>query len=129
MSKAKKSDSTPAPADPPPSSETFLRVMASLSDYEGVWEGRDPINRAMFGVAGAADRIGGLAEICWTMNMADMQMGGQWAGERGLRNPWGFVARTLSDVARGLREADKLYKTEIDRQDEAALRAIRRAGK
>ena len=129
MSKAKKPDTTHTPADPPPLSETWLRVLAPLSEHEGVWQCRDPINRAMFGVTGAADRIGGLAEICWTMSVAEMQMGGQWAGERGLRNPWGFVARTLSDVARGLREANKLYKAEMDREDGAALRESRRARK
>ena len=129
MSKAKKPDTTHAPADPPPPSETWLRVLAPLSESEAQWKQRDPVNRAMFAVSGAADRIGGLAEICWTLNLADIQAGGQWRGERGLRNPFGFIARILSDVAAGLREADKLYTLEMARQDEAAHHASRRAGK
>jgi hypothetical protein len=58
-----------------------------------------------------------------------MQMGGQWAGERGLRHPYGFIAKTLTDVAEGLRDVGKIYSAEMDREDAAALRASRRGGK
>ena len=58
-----------------------------------------------------------------------MRQGGQWTGERGVRHPYGFIAKTLSDVARGLREAHKIYTAEANRLDEEPSRASRRAGK
>ena len=134
MPKATKTDTTPAAAAPPaPMPVTFnearVRLLAPLSETDEHWNSRGPVNKAMFAVRGAADRIGGLAQICWALNLSDMQLGGKWAGEAGLHHPYGFMAKTLTDIASGLRCADKLYKAEMDRQDEAALRASKRAGK
>jgi hypothetical protein len=83
----------------------------------------------MFAVSGAASRLGGLAEICWMLNLCEMANGAKWSGEAGLNNTYGFLARTLTDVAKGLRGCDKLYHEEMDRQDAASLRACKRAKK
>jgi hypothetical protein len=129
MSKATKAHTTPPAAPPPkPLDETWLRLLAPSFGSEESWAHRDPVSKAMFAVSGAADRIGGLAEICWSLNLCDMQMGGKWAGEAGLRHPYGFIARTLTDVAKGLRDAGKLYMAEGEREDAAALRSSKRGG-
>jgi hypothetical protein len=117
----KAADAPTAPDD------TWLRFMAPIFETDQGWAARDPISKIIFAVSGAADQISGLAEICWSLNFADMRQGSQWTGERGLRHPYGFIAKTLSDVARGLREANKLYGLEMDRQDDARLKAGRRA--
>jgi hypothetical protein len=130
MPKATKPNTTPAAESPPPPfNETWLRALVPSFETDQNWVSRDPMSKAMFAVTGAADRIGGLAEICWALNLSDMQLGGQWAGERGLHHPYGFIAKTLTDVAKGLRSAGKLYSAEMDKEDAAALRASRRAGK
>ena len=126
MPKADKSTTTPPPR---PFNPTWARVLAPLIETDAHYASRGPINQAMFAVSGAADRIGGLSEICYALNLSEMQMGGQWAGERGLRHPYGFFAKTLADIAMGLREAEKLYRREMDRQDEAALAASKRGKK
>jgi hypothetical protein len=54
-----------------------------------------------------------------------MQLGGKWAREAGLRHPYGFIAETLTDVAKGLRDAGKQYQAEMGREDAAALRRER----
>jgi hypothetical protein len=134
MSKAVRTPTTapaaPAPAIPPPGPDgAWLRMLAPSFETDELWASRDPVSRIMFAVTGAADQIGGLAEICWSLNFSDMRQGGQWTGERGLRHPYGFIAKTLSDVARGLREAHKIYSAEANRLDEEPSRASRRAGK
>jgi hypothetical protein len=57
------------------------------------------------------------------------RLGESRPGERGLRHPYGFIAKILTDGANGLRDVGKLYQAEMDREDAAALRSSRRAAK
>jgi hypothetical protein len=87
------------------------------------------MSKAMFAVSGAEDRIGGLAQICWAPNLSKITNDGKWAGEAGLHHPSEFLVRTLTDIAHGLRDAGKLYRAEMDREDAAALCSSKRAKK
>ncbi len=128
MTKARKHDSTSSPgADLPAPSETWLRVLAPSFERESTWQSRDPVNKAMFAISGAHTRLEGLANICWGLSIAERLNGGHLGA--GAMKSYAFLAQTLEDLGRGLREVHQLYKLEMDKQATAALRASRRGGK
>jgi hypothetical protein len=108
------------PAAAPPS-DTLARMLWSTSETDEVWKPRDPTNKAMCAVTGAAERLGGLSDVCWGLCFAEMAKGVR-RPEDGSSSSYSFLARTLADLSRGLKEAHRLYWNEMRAQDEVALR-------
>src|SRR6202051_4231086 len=118
MQKAENTNTTPAPNF----SEAWVRVLAPSFETDKMWNTRPPDNKAMRAQDGAADRIAGLARVCWSLAAEDAQKGGA-------RQHYQFLALTLGDIGKGLREAHTLWLAEVERQDQADAPSDVLAGK
>jgi hypothetical protein len=113
------------PAAAPPD-DALARMLWLASETDEGWRRRDPTNKAMCAVTGAAERLGGLSNVCWDLCFAEMAKGGRNAKD-GTTSPYSFLAQTLADISRGLKQAHRLYWNEMQAEDEAALRTGRAA--
>jgi hypothetical protein len=138
MAKATHTHTTPTPAPdvvpiaPPakpaaaPPGDALTRMLWSGSEMDEVWNGRDPTNKAMCAVSGAAERLGGLSSICWELSWAEISKGGR-KPQDGPTSAYTFLARTLGDMSRGLKEAHRLYWDEMQAEDNPKPRTRRTA--
>ena len=96
------------------------------SETDEAWKLRDPTNKAMCAVTGAAERLGGLSTICWGLCFAEMSKGGL-KPQDGATSTYSFLARTLADMSRGLKQAHRLYWDDANAKDAAEPRTRRTA--
>jgi hypothetical protein len=85
-----------------------------------LWTGRDPTQKAMQAVLGAAERMGGLSNICFELCFAEMAKSQHQKNP--LHSPWHFLATALKDLSKGLNGAHELYMDEMRIADEKAAR-------
>ena len=73
MPRARDNGKTHPETQPPatPDNERMARALAPLPDDIEHWNDRDPASKAMRAAQGAAERLGGLAEICWGLAFAE----------------------------------------------------------
>jgi hypothetical protein len=100
-------------------------MLWSGSELDEVWKRRDPTNKAVCVLTGAADRLGGLSTICWGLAFAEIAKGGSRA-EDGPTSIYSFLARTLADLSRGLSQAHRLYWDDVNAKENAEPRRTRR---
>jgi hypothetical protein len=75
---AVESITSPTKAAAAPPNDALVRMLWSGSETDEAWKPRDPTNKAMCAINGAAERLSGLAEICWDPAFAEMAMGLFW---------------------------------------------------
>jgi hypothetical protein len=92
--------------------DVLARALAPGFESADVWNNRDAVGKAM----GAADRIGGLANICYSLSFAEMVKGAH-TGEAALRSPYFFLATTLNDLSNSLQAAHALWWDEVRKED------------
>jgi hypothetical protein len=117
---------TPAKAAAAPPKDALARMLWSGSELDEMWKRRDPTNKAMCAVTGAAERLEGLSKICWGLALAEIAKGGHDAKD-GSASPHSFLARTLTDLSQGLREAHRLYWNDAQAEDNPKPRTGRTA--
>jgi hypothetical protein len=114
---------TKAAAAPP--NDALARMLWSGSELDEAWAQRDPTNKAVCVLTGAAERLGGLSMICWDLEFAQIAKGASRA-EDGPTSIYSFLARTLADLSRGLSQAHRLYWDDVNAKENAAARRSRR---
>ncbi len=125
MPKATHTDTTPTPAPDAravtPHTDALVRLLWMASETDEQWNRRDPTNKAMCAVTGAAERLGGLSEICYDLTFAEMAKGGR-KPENGATSANYFLARTLADISRSLIAAHRLYSPQMAAEDADAIK-------
>lgn len=116
----------PAKVAAAPPDDALARMLWSGSELDEVWERRDPTNKAVCVLTGAAERLGGLSRICWDLEFAEIAKGGSRA-EDGPTSIYSFLALTLADLSRGLSQAHRLYWDDVNAKDDAKARRTRSA--
>jgi hypothetical protein len=96
--------------------DVLARSLAPGFESADLWNSRDTVNKAMRAVGGAADRIGGLANICYSLSYAETAKGAH-AGKAALRCPYFYLATTLSDLSNSLQAAHALWWDEVRKED------------
>jgi len=115
----------PAKAAAAPPNDALVRMLWSGSELDEAWALRDPTNKAVCVLTGAAERLGGLSSICWGLAFAEIAKGASRA-EHGPTSIYSFLARTLADLSRGLSQAHRLYWDDVNAKENAASRRTRR---
>ena len=116
----------PAKAAAAPPKDALVRMLWMASETDEVWQRRTPTNKAMCAVTGAAERLGGLSKICWDLCFAEIAKGSCRA-EGGSASPHSFLAVTLADISRGLKDAHRLYWDDANAEDDPKPRIGRTA--